>query len=130
MLLVESVDDNELTLMAADSRSDVREVSQLALFERLEQSEELRDLFLNSIFSGKLELNLLTQALRKKIFFSAYQCALIREKLESDDATIRYAAITILAEPYSTAEEIELYARRMIADPEQEIRGTAYELLR
>ncbi|MDO9104895.1 MAG: NACHT domain-containing protein [Methylovulum sp.] len=130
MLLAGAVDDNVLIEMASDRRSDVREVSEEALFERLEQSEPFRDLFLNSIFSGKLELNLLTQALKKKIFFSAHQCVLIREKLESDDATIRYAAIRILAEPYSTADEIELYARRMTADPEQEIREIAFELLR
>ncbi|MDD5272521.1 MAG: hypothetical protein PHU14_07370 [Methylovulum sp.] len=130
MLLAGAVDDKVLIEMATDSRSDVCKISEEALFERLEQSEELRDLFLNSIFSGKLELNLLTQALRKKIFFSANQCVLIREKLENEDATIRYAAIRILAEPYSTADEIELYARRMIADSEQDIREIAYELLR
>lgn len=130
MLLVKSVDDNELIVMTADSRSDVRKISEEALFERLEQSEPFRYLFLNSIFERKLKLNLLTQALKKKIHFSAHQCNLIRAKLEDDDATIRYAAIPILAEPYSATDEIELYARRMTADPEQEIREMAYELLR
>lgn len=122
------VDDNELISMATDSRSDVKEVSKEPLRERLDQSESFRDLFLREIINGKLELDLLSNALKDKTQFSTNQCALIRRMLQHDNATIRYAAIPILVEPYSTVEEIKQHLQILSQDSEADIREIASEL--
>jgi hypothetical protein len=128
MLLAKVVDDSEFISMLADSRSDVREVGKKSLRERLDQSESFRNLFLCEIISGKLELDLLSNALKDKTQFSTNQCVLIRGMLQHDNATIRYAAIPILDESYSTVEEIEHHLQILSEDSEADIREIAHEL--
>lgn len=129
MLLAKVVDDSEFISMLADSRSDVQEVAKESLRERLDQSESFRDLFLREITSGKLELDLLSKALKNKAQFSMNQCALIRGMLQHDSSIIRYAVIPILGEPYSTIEEIEHHLQVLSEDSEADIREIARELL-
>lgn len=128
MLLLNTVDDKELISMAKDVRPDVREVSKEALLDRLKQNESFRDLFLHAIDSRELDINLLSDALENKTSFSVLQCASIRGMLQHNDAIVRYTAIPILAEPYSTVDEIEQHALLMMQDSEAEIREVAREL--
>ncbi|WP_020563526.1 NACHT domain-containing protein [Methylosarcina fibrata] len=128
MLLADVVDDTELISMASDSRSDVKDVSKESLNERLNESESLRDLFLSEILNGKLELDLLSNALKKKTQFSPNQCVLIRTLLQHDNPMFRYAAIPILAEPYSTVAEIKQHLQILSQDSEADIREIAREL--
>jgi hypothetical protein len=128
MLQSEAVDDNELISMATDSRLDVREVCNDLLRKRLDHSESFRDLFLREIESGKLASDLLSNALKNKTKFSPHQCAWIRNMLRNDDATIRYAAISILVEPYSTIEEIKQHLHKLSQDSEADIQEIAHEL--
>ena len=130
ILMVAEVEDAELINMAADPRPDVREASNQALLDRLVQSEDFRDKFLAAVLEEKLTLLLLDKALKNETPFSLRQCAMIKDMLNDRDPKKRYAAMMVLSVPYSTSEETQRYAQRLLGDEEGDIRERAHEILR
>lgn len=130
ILLVAEVEDAELINMAADPRSDVCDASNQALLDRLVQSEDFRDKFLAAVLEEKLTLFLLDKALKNETPFSLCQCAMIKDMLNDEDPKKRYAAMPVLSAPYSTAEEIKRYVKRLLGDEEADIRERAHGILR
>lgn len=130
ILMVDVVNDAELISMSADPRSDVREAGNQAMLDRLVESEHFRDKFLAAVLKEKLTLFLLDKALKNETPFSLRQCTMIKGMLDGEDPQKRYVAMMVLSAPYSTAEETQRYAQRMLGDEEADIRERALEILR
>lgn len=119
----------ELRAYVADPRSDVRNIGADKFIEWLRLPEALRDQFLSDIRTETIPPHLLGKVLEARVPLNCDEIALVAGLLGSENAKIRYSAMSLLHKEYLDTAQIRANAQAMTGDNEQQIRDRAYRIL-
>lgn len=129
LVKIGAIDEDDCFSFASDVRSDVRDVGNPALLDKLMLSEEARLRFLIGIETGVLSPGLLRHALKRSVPFEQIQVNRICSLLTNRDPSIRFAAMSVLETTYMTKDHMRRLAESMSSDNEAEIRDRALAIL-
>ncbi|MBI4207582.1 MAG: hypothetical protein HY527_21390 [Betaproteobacteria bacterium] len=129
LVKIGAADEDDCFSFASDVRSDVRDVGNPALLDKLMLSEEARQRFLTGVGTGVLSPGLLSQALQRSVPFEQNQVDGICGLLGNRNPRIRYAAMAVLDTTYMTKDRMRRLAESMSSDNEAEIRDSALAIL-
>lgn len=124
-----TADEDDCFAFASDVRSDVRDVGNPALLDKLMLSEGARQRFLTGVETGVLLPGLLREALKRGVPFERNEVDGICGLLSNRDPRIRYAAMAVLGTTYMTNDRMRRLAESMSSDNEAEIRDRALAIL-
>jgi len=119
----------ELKSYVTDSRSDVRGIGTDKFIEWFRLPDSQRTQFLNDISAGEMPPHLLGKALEMRAPLNPDELALGKRLLDSENAKIRFNAMSILQKDYLNPTQIRVHAQAMTGDSEQQIRDRAYRIL-
>lgn len=125
----DSLTIDELYLAAQERRSEVSIPSSKAIEKLLLSSEAARAELLERIDNGEQLHKVLAGSLRSTVPYSDDHVRVITQFLGSSKAEVRHAALGVLAPPYLRSDEIRHWCEKLVADPYQQIRDKAHELL-
>lgn len=117
-----------LVNMAEDTRPNVRRAATEPLTTALTASEEIQDLLLGKIAAGKIDGMFLHQAISMGAITNDGALQVV-SLLKSVNPKVRFGALPILSPKYLPAELVRIEAKRLLTDPEIEIREGAYKAL-
>lgn len=119
----------DLKLHLVDARTDVQEVATKELVSMVAKSQELRMEFLNDVDQEMIPAKTLRAALPIMKSLTKQEWDSIAKLFSHSDPHIRYAAMGALEQSFAGKEMIEIFAKALTADTEQEIVERAYRIL-
>lgn len=122
--------DDELFQMAADPRSDVRDVINAEILDRLKVNDSFRKALLARTANETIPNRPLIQALREKQPFPAEDIQMILAMTGAPSSKVRYASLGILDKSYLEADVILEQLAKLTQDSEAEIRERAASIQR
>lgn len=119
----------ELLAAVSDTHSELVSITTPAFLQRISTDEYSREMLIVGTEAADLKPNLLAASISQGTPFSDEQCERICQLMKHDKPRVRFAAMSLLKPFYVQSATIELWAKSLLNDTEEEIRKRAHSLL-